>query len=103
MHRRRNADERLWRVQNDTTFFAVVGFCFIFQPYRGYPAKLGRHEQAIAHYEQALASNPNYTHAHINLGSALAALGRNDEAVAQYEKALHCYKAWRSVDYAAAA
>lgn len=45
-------------------------------------------DEAIKHYELALAVDPNYALAHYNLASALDAVGRNSEAVAHYNKAL---------------
>ena len=51
-------------------------------------AGLGRIDEAITHYQRALAINPDYPEAHINLGIALAGRGRIDEAMAHYQKAL---------------
>jgi tetratricopeptide (TPR) repeat protein len=48
----------------------------------------GRIDEAVAHYERALALKPDHAEAHNNLGVALAALGRMDGAVAHYERAL---------------
>jgi tetratricopeptide (TPR) repeat protein len=45
-------------------------------------------EEAIAHFQRALAIKPDYADAHINLGSAFLQQGRLDEAVAHYQKAL---------------
>jgi len=51
-------------------------------------AGVGRSEEAIAQYRQALALKPNYPEAHDNLGNALASAGRPDEAIGQYRQAL---------------
>lgn len=48
----------------------------------------GRYEEAIAHYEAALALDPGMGPALNNLGAALAELGRYDEAEARYRFAL---------------
>jgi len=51
-------------------------------------ARQGRVEEAIAHYREALTSDPMNVKSHINLGVALVDLGRLDEAVDQYRQAL---------------
>jgi len=51
-------------------------------------ANLGRNNEAIAHYHEALRLKPDYVDAHNNLGNVLADLGRTDEALAQYREAL---------------
>ena len=53
----------------------------------------GRTDEAIAHYEKALASKHEYVLAHyvlsnFNLGNALKSRGRNEEAILCYEAAL---------------
>jgi spermidine synthase len=48
----------------------------------------GRIAEAIAHYEQALRSKPDYAEAHYNLGVALVRLGRLPEAMGHWEQAL---------------
>ena len=49
---------------------------------------LGRHEDAISCYDQALALDPRVAAAWNNKGSALGSLGRHEEAQACYEQAL---------------
>jgi tetratricopeptide (TPR) repeat protein len=49
---------------------------------------LGRWDEAIAHYRQALAIKPDYADAHYNWGVDLARQGRWDDAIARYEHAL---------------
>ncbi len=49
---------------------------------------LGRHDEAVLHYRQALAIWPSHAAAHNNLGNLLASLGRADEAIAHYRQAL---------------
>ena len=51
-------------------------------------AMQGRMDQAIVHYERALALKPDHAEAHTNLGNALAMQGRMDQAIAHYERAL---------------
>jgi len=45
-------------------------------------------DEAIDHYQMALASNPNYALAHNNLAFLLFCKGRVDEAITHYQKAL---------------
>jgi protein O-mannosyl-transferase len=45
-------------------------------------------DQAIDHYQHAVALRPAYAEAHYNLGRLLVEQGRVDDAVAHYEKAL---------------
>lgn len=47
-----------------------------------------RYQEAIAHYEKAVALRPGYAPVINNLGTALRAAGRVDEAVAAYERAI---------------
>src|SRR5262249_40805544 len=49
---------------------------------------LGRHAQALASYDRALAIRPNHARALNNRGNALQKLGRHAEALASYEAAL---------------
>ncbi len=48
----------------------------------------GRHDEAMEHFQQALAINPNYAQAHNNLGNALHLRGRTDEALPHYHRAI---------------
>ena len=48
----------------------------------------GDTDQAIDHYQHAVALRPAYAEAHYNLGRLLVGQGRVDDAVAHYEKAL---------------
>jgi choline-sulfatase len=50
--------------------------------------ELGRNDEAIAHYEEAVRIKPDYVEAHNSLGLALVHAGRVGEAIAQYERAL---------------
>jgi tetratricopeptide (TPR) repeat protein len=46
-------------------------------------------EDAVAEFQLALRAQPDYIHARINLGNALAQIpGRRQEALAQYELVL---------------
>ena len=49
---------------------------------------LGRYEQAIACYDEALGSDPNYVNSLVSKGIILSKLGKNEEAVKLYDKAL---------------
>jgi tetratricopeptide (TPR) repeat protein len=49
---------------------------------------LGRREEAIASFEEAVALAPDLVEAHYEMGVALSLLKRDDEAVAIWEKAL---------------
>ena len=59
---------------------------------------LGRKEEAIASYDQAVAIKPDKHEAWYNRGVALSALGRNEEAIASYDEVLALkpdyYRAW---------
>ncbi len=48
----------------------------------------GQVQEAIAHYQEALAVDPAYSEAHNNLANALAKQGRLDEALAHYRRSL---------------
>jgi tetratricopeptide (TPR) repeat protein len=50
--------------------------------------QMGRLQEAMAHYEQALRIDPDYVRAHNDLGNALLQAGRAQEAVGHYEQAL---------------
>ena len=49
--------------------------------------KLGRHEEAVAAYNEAIRLNPRMPRSH-QKGNALKNLGRNEEAVAAYNEAI---------------
>jgi tetratricopeptide (TPR) repeat protein len=48
----------------------------------------GRLDEAIDHYQRAIALQPGYAPAYNNLGAALHAKGRHDDAIATYQQAL---------------
>ena len=48
----------------------------------------GRMDEAIAHYQKALAIQPRYALALNNLGNTFLRIGRVDDAIEQYQKAL---------------
>ena len=50
--------------------------------------RLGRIDEAMTHYRQAVEIKPDYAEAHNNLGNAFVRLNRIDEAMAQYQKAV---------------
>jgi tetratricopeptide (TPR) repeat protein len=49
---------------------------------------LGRHEEALAAYEQSLRLNPQWADAHLNKGLALLELGRIETGLAAFERSL---------------
>jgi len=49
---------------------------------------LGRKEEAIIAYDQAIKINPDYAMAYYNKGSSLYALGRKEEAIIAYDQAI---------------
>ncbi|HEY2882004.1 MAG TPA: tetratricopeptide repeat protein, partial [Pirellulales bacterium] len=49
----------------------------------------GKIDEAIAHYQQAVAIKPDYAEAHANWGTALAAADRFDEAIEHFQKAIN--------------
>jgi tetratricopeptide (TPR) repeat protein len=50
--------------------------------------RLGKFDEAVEHFSDALRLNANYAEAHCNLGRMLAQQGRRDEAVAHLKEAL---------------
>jgi Flp pilus assembly protein TadD len=51
-------------------------------------SQLGRSEEAIAHLEASLRTNPDNPSFHNNLGTELMKVGRIEQAVAHFRKAL---------------
>jgi len=49
--------------------------------------KLGRHEEAAAHYRAAMKLDPQHALAHLNLGIALQNLGETEKAFAEFHEA----------------
>ncbi len=60
--------------------------------------KLGRNEEALASYDQALKIIPDYHQVWYNRGVVLGKLGRNEEAITSFDQALKIkpddYEAW---------
>ena len=50
--------------------------------------ELGKLDEALASYTQAIALKPDYAEAHYNLGVTLQELGKLDEALASYTQAI---------------
>jgi tetratricopeptide (TPR) repeat protein len=50
--------------------------------------QLGRPQEAIGHYEQAVRLKPDFAEAHYNWGVALEQAGRVQEAIGHYEQSL---------------
>ena len=49
---------------------------------------LGRYEEAIVDYDEAVRLRPDYAEAHNNRGNVHHALGRYEEAIADYDEAI---------------
>jgi Flp pilus assembly protein TadD len=78
------ADETLWR---DTLTKNLQ--CWMAHNNLGMDlAQMGREQEAMGHYEQALQIKPDYVDAHNNLGNALLRAGKVQEAIIHYEQAL---------------
>jgi len=50
--------------------------------------ELGRHQEAIAHFEASLSLKPDSAVTHFNLGTALMLAGRFEEAITRFQEAL---------------
>lgn len=59
----------------------------------------GRHDEAVAHHQRAIAMMPDYAPAYNNLGAALRAGGRLDDAIAAYQRALAIKPDFASASY----
>ncbi|MEY4636918.1 MAG: hypothetical protein RJA55_2716 [Acidobacteriota bacterium] len=59
----------------------------------------GRHDEAVAHHQRAIALAPNHAPAYNNLGASLRAAGRLDEAIAAYRQALALRPDFASASY----
>jgi tetratricopeptide (TPR) repeat protein len=57
----------------------------------------GRYDEAITHYNEALAIDPKETSVYFYLGVAKFKANKLDEAIADFEKALE-FKPWNSLD-----
>ena len=53
-------------------------------------AGMGRAEEAVASYDEAIREEPGHALAHLDRGVALAGMGRTEEAVASYDEAIRC-------------
>jgi Flp pilus assembly protein TadD len=76
--------ESLWRDtlrKNPTAAMAHNNLGLLLQ-------KRGELDEALAHYEQAIALAPEQVEAHANLGDVLLARGQVDDALAQYRRAV---------------
>ncbi len=59
----------------------------------------GRHDEAVAHHQRAIALAPDHAPAYNNLGASLRAAGRLDEAIAAYRQALALRPDFPSASY----
>jgi tetratricopeptide (TPR) repeat protein len=50
--------------------------------------RIGKTQEAIAEYRQALRGEPRYADAHYNIANALASIGLTKEAVEHYEESI---------------
>ena len=55
-------------------------------------SNLGKNEEAIVEYDQAIELNPRYDAAHNNKGASLSALGKNEEAIVEYDQAIKIHR-----------
>jgi tetratricopeptide (TPR) repeat protein len=60
---------------------------------------LGRTEEVIDHYREALRLKPTYAEAHSNLASTLLGLGRSEEAIDHYREALRLNPAYAAAHH----
>ena len=51
--------------------------------------EIGRYDEAIEAFKQAIDIKPDYVNAHHNLGIAYGKLGRHDEAIKAFKRAIH--------------
>jgi tetratricopeptide (TPR) repeat protein len=56
---------------------------------------IGRYQDAIEDYKQAIRINPDYAEAHYNLGIAYGELGRNQQAIDSFKQAIRLKQAAR--------
>ena len=49
---------------------------------------MGRHAEALPHYDEALRLNPDYAEAHAGKADCLAGMGRHAGALPHYDEAL---------------
>ena len=61
--------------------------------------RLGKTQEAMEHYEQALRIEPNFAVAHCNLGIALAQAGRIPEAIEHLQQALRIKSGYAEAHY----
>jgi tetratricopeptide (TPR) repeat protein len=59
----------------------------------------GRVDEAIIHFQKAVAIRPEYAKAHDNLGNALMQRGRMDEAILHFQKALEIRSDYPTAGY----
>jgi Flp pilus assembly protein TadD len=50
--------------------------------------RLGKFDQAVRHWNEAIQIDPDYAEAHYNLGVVFAQQGKLDEAITQFKKTL---------------
>jgi tetratricopeptide (TPR) repeat protein len=95
------ADRPVWRRAVRWGWGLLLGFSVAFNLFAGvehYAAahndlgavlmQVGKINDAIGHYEQALRINPNYADVHYNLGGALVQAGRVPEAIGHWQQAV---------------
>jgi tetratricopeptide (TPR) repeat protein len=65
-----------------------VGSAFVEMNLADALARKGQSDEAMVHYQQAIALEPNYADAYYNRGNLLLAKGQIDDAIADWEKTL---------------
>jgi len=63
----------------DADTWALIGYCY---------GSLGRYQDAIESYKQAIRIEPDYAVAHYNLGVTYGSLGRYQDAIESYKQAI---------------
>ena len=66
-------------VSKSVLFVNIVGIAL---------SELGKYEEAIECYDEAIRINPDYASAYLNKGSALSDLGKKEEAIECYDEAI---------------
>ena len=64
---------------NDFTILNILGAVY---------AGMGRHEEAVIHYNKVIGLKPDFAEVYINLGASLNELDRNEEAITTFNKAI---------------
>jgi tetratricopeptide (TPR) repeat protein len=72
--------EKALSVAANERYLVQIGVCYV---------KLGKYQEAIATFEEAIQVYPNYALSYYNLGVILERMGKRDEAIKQYQAAIN--------------